>query len=214
MTMRNYNFIDHLVEVADQALKAIAGPASTATREPPGEEFKDTVLSKADRDYSARLMRINHAGEVAAQGLYHGQALTAREGKTAEQMKKNAHEESDHLAWCEQRLEQLGERPSLLAPLWYTGALAIGAAAGLAGDRWSLGFVKETEDQVVEHLDSHLAKAPASDKATLAIIKQIRYDETEHANAAEQAGAHELPQPIKSLMQMTAKVMTTTAYYL
>ncbi len=210
--MREYSPLDRFIEIADAALKAIVGPASAA-REPPGRKFEGETLSEAEQDHSARLMRINHAGEIAAQGLYHGQALTARNKETAEHMRHSAHEESDHLAWCEQRLRQLGGRTSLLAPLWYAGSFAIGTAAGLAGDRWSLGFVKETEDQVVRHLDSHLAKAPVRDKTTLAIIEQIKRDETEHASAAERAGGRELPQPVKSLMRMTAKVMTTTAYY-
>ncbi len=210
--MRDYSPFDRFIEVADEALKAIVGPASTG-RELPGREFEEETLSADEKDRSARLMRINHAGEIAAQGLYHGQALTARGKETAARMRHNAHEEPDHLAWCEQRLDQLGGRTSLLAPLWYAGSFAIGAAAGLAGDRWSLGFVKETEDQVVRHLESHLTEAPVRDKATLAVIEQIKRDETEHASAAEQAGAHELPRPVKSLMRMTAKVMTTTAYY-
>ncbi len=211
--MREHSPLDRFIEIADQALKAIVGPA-TAAREPPGREFEKEALSETERDYSARLMRINHAGEIAAQGLYHGQALTTRTRAVAEQMRQNAHEEFDHLAWCKQRLDQLGGRTSLLAPLWYAGSFAIGATAGLAGDRWSLSFVKETEDQVVKHLGSHLAKTPVRDKATLAIINQIKCDEAEHASTAERAGAHDLPQPIRQLMRMTSKVMTTTAYYL
>ena len=213
--MREHTPFDHIIEIADQALKVVAGPIS-ATREMPGriEGLQEETLSQAEKSYSARLMRINHAGEVAAQGLYHGQAVTARKKKTAEHMRQNAHEESDHLAWCEQRLEQLGGHTSLLAPLWYAGSFMIGAAAGLAGDRWSFGFVKETENQVIKHLDSHLVKTPANDKTTLAIIEKIKQDEDEHANTAEQAGARELPKPIKLLMQTTAKMMTTTAYYL
>ena len=211
--MRDYSPIDCLIEAADQALKVIVGPASS-TRELPGREFTDDALSEADKACSARLMRINHAGEVAAQGLYHGQALTARAKTTAERMRKNAHEESDHLAWCAQRLDQLGGRASLLTPLWYAGSFTIGAAAGLAGDRWSLGFVRETENQVVAHLDSHLAKAPMRDRATRTIIEQIKRDEAGHADVAGHAGAHELPRLARSLMRMTAKVMTTTTYYL
>ena len=210
--MRDKSSLDRFIEAADQALKAVVGPA-VAARETPGRESSDEDLSADEKAYSARLMRINHAGEIAAQGLYHGQALTARARATAERMQRNAHEESDHLAWCEQRLAQLGGRTSALAPLWYAGSFVIGAAAGLAGDRWSFGFVKETEDQVVKHLNSHLAKTPVRDKATLAIIEQIKRDETEHAYAAELAGAVELPVPVKQLMRMTSKVMTTTAYY-
>ena len=205
--------VDVFIEVTDQALRTLAGVA-VATRERPGGQPEDDTLSVAEKQQSIRLMRINHAGEVAAQGLYQGQALTARTDDSADHMKETAHEEIDHLAWCKQRLDELGGRTSLLAPLWYFGALAIGAAAGVAGDRWSLGFVKETEDQVVEHLESHLAGVPLKDKTTLAIIERIKRDEAEHAQAARQAGAAELPQPVKSLMRMAAKVMTTTANYL
>ena len=211
--MRNHSSIDRFVEFADQALRAVAGTA-TAERELPGREFAREPLSGEEKKHSARLMRINHTGEIAAQGLYHGQSLTARSRAVAERMRRNAHEESDHLAWCEQRLGQLGGRTSLLAPLWYAGSFSIGVIAGLAGDRWSLGFVKETEDQVVRHLESHLARAPVRDRATLAVIEQIRRDEAEHARDAEAAGGAPLPQPVRELMRMTAKVMTETAYYL
>ena len=211
--MRKYQLLDRLIETADQVLKTVVKP-TLVTREQPGQEFTDESLSETEKQYSARLMRINHAGEIAAQGLYHGQAFTARDNATAEHMRKNAHEESDHLAWCKQRLNQLDARTSIFTPLWYVGSFTIGTIAGLAGNRYSFGFVKETEEQVVEHLDSHLAKAPVHDKATLAIIEQIKQDEGEHARAAAQVGACELPKPIKSLMRMSAKIMTTTAYYL
>ena len=205
--------LDACIEAADQALRTLTGVA-TAARERPGEPSRDDALSAAEKRRSIRLMRINHAGEVAAQGLYRGQALTACSDAGAGRMEKNAHEEIDHLVWCRQRLDELGGRTSLFAPLWYFGALAIGAAAGAAGDRWSLGFVRETEDQVVEHLESHLARVPLKDKATLAIIEQIKRDEAEHAQQARQAGAAELPRPVRSLMRAAAKVMTTTANYL
>ncbi len=201
------------IEVLDQALRTLAGVAGT-TRERPGEQPEDDTLSVAERQQSIRLMRINHAGEVAAQGLYQGQALTARTDASVDRMKNSAHEEIDHLVWCKQRLDELDGRTSLFAPMWYFGALAIGVAAGAAGDRWSLGFIKETEDQVVEHLESHLGRVPLKDRTTLAIIEQIKRDEAEHAREAQQAGAAELPRPVKSLMRMTAKVMTTAANYL
>jgi ubiquinone biosynthesis monooxygenase Coq7 len=157
-------------------------------------------------------MRVNHAGEIAAQGLYQGQALTAKLERVREQMERSALEEEDHLAWCENRLTELGSGPSALAPLWFGGAYAMGALAGAAGDRWSLGFVVETERQVVEHLESHLEHLPEADKKSRAVVAQMRADEQEHAQVAKRAGAADLPAPIKALMRLTAKVMTTTVY--
>ena len=211
--MREHNTLDRWIDAADQTLRAVVGTSQATRNMPTCETADDGALPEDEKNYAARLMRINHAGEIAAQGLYHGQACTARNRQTAERMRRNAHQETDHLAWCRQRLGQLGGRVSLLTPLWYAGSFAIGAAAGLAGDRHSLGFVKETEDQVVRHLESHLAKVPTHDKTTLAVIEQIKRDEAEHADSAAQAGASELPQAIRSLMNITSKVMTTTAYY-
>ena len=204
---------DCLIEATDRMLRTLAGGV-VASRKLPGERFGNDALSETSKKLSIRLMRINHAGEAAAQGLYHGQVLTARTEDTVNLMKQTAHEESDHLAWCKQRLEQLGGRTSFLTPFWYLGALAIGAAAGIAGDRWSLGFVKETEDQVVKHLESHLARISRQDRATAAIIEQIKQDEAEHAQTAEHAGPTELPRTVKSLMRMASRVMTGTANYL
>ena len=157
-------------------------------------------------------MRINHAGEVAAQGLYEGQSLTARLPEVREKMERAAMEENDHLAWCESRINELGSHKSLLNPLWYGGSLAIGAIAGLAGDKWSLGFVTETERQVVHHLDSHLAQLNENDQKSRAILEQMKEDEGQHATTALHAGGAELPQPIKKLMSLTSKVMTKAAY--
>jgi ubiquinone biosynthesis monooxygenase Coq7 len=159
-------------------------------------------------------MRGNHAGEVAAQGLYQGQALTARLDSVRQQMERAALEENDHLAWCESRAKELGAHVSYLNPLWYGGSVAIGALAGLAGDKWSLGFVVETERQVVRHLDDHLARLPAQDAKSRAILEQMRQDEGHHATVALEAGGAALPEPIKRLMGLASQVMTRTAYYL
>ena len=153
-------------------------------------------------------------GEVAAQGLYEGQALTARLPEVRDKMERAAQEENDHLDWCETRIEELGGHKSYLNPLWYTGSLAIGALAGLAGDKWSLGFVNETEKQVVRHLDEHLAQISAEDLKTRAILEQMREDEAHHATTALHAGGVELPQPVQALMKLTSKFMTRTAYWL
>jgi ubiquinone biosynthesis monooxygenase Coq7 len=156
-------------------------------------------------------MRVNHAGEMAAQALYQGQSLTARDPELSEKLKHASIEESDHLNWCRNRLQELDERPSLLDPLWYAGSFCIGIAAGIAGDRWNLGFLAETEHQVVRHLDGHLQRLPAGDARSRAIVEQMKIDEQEHADLAEHLGAAELPQPVKQLMKLTSKVMTTLA---
>lgn len=161
---------------------------------------------------SVRLMRVNHAGEVAAQALYHGQALMAKDEATREWLLEAAREEADHLAWCEQRLAELGSRPSLLKPFWYAGSFAIGALAGLAGDRNSLGFVAETEKQVIEHIDSHLAQLPEGDERSKRILEQMKDDEARHGSDATKAGGWELPGPVRELMRRTGRFMTRTAY--
>jgi ubiquinone biosynthesis monooxygenase Coq7 len=158
-------------------------------------------------------MRVNHAGEIAAQALYHGQALVARSTTTRELLLKSAREETDHLAWCETRLKELDSHPSLLNPLWYAGSFAIGALTGLLGDRMSLGFVVETERQVEGHLDEHLARLPPDDARSRAILEAMRNDEITHGTNAKAAGGVELPSPIRSLMRSTARVMTNTAYW-
>lgn len=159
-------------------------------------------------------MRVNHAGEVAAQALYHGQALVSRSSATREVLLKAAREEADHLAWCETRLKELGSRPSLLNPLWYCGSFAIGALAAAVGDRTSLGFVVETERQVEGHLDEHLARLPTGDTRSRAILNVMRVDEIGHGAAAKMAGASELPAPVRVLMRHAARVMTTAAYWI
>ena len=171
-------------------------------------------LSEADRAESARLMRVNHAGELAAQALYHGQAAVARDPKVREFLLQAAREEADHLAWCDQRLRELGSRSSLLGPLWYAGSFAVGAAAALAGDRVSLGFVSETERQVEGHLASHLDRLPKADVASRAVLERMQSDEVAHGAAARAAGGVELPQPAQEAMRATARVMTSTSYWI
>jgi 3-demethoxyubiquinol 3-hydroxylase len=173
-----------------------------------------TPLSETEKRASAALMRVNHAGEIAAQALYHGQALVARSAATRSLLLKAAHEETDHLAWCETRLKELDSRPSLLNPLWYMGSFAIGAAAALLGDRTSLGFVVETERQVEGHLDEHLARLPADDARSRAILQTMRTDEIAHGMSAKAAGGAELPSPVRFLMRNTARLMTSTAYWI
>ncbi len=186
----------------------------TTGRINPAEQQDDGPLRPNERRHVARLMRVNHSGEVAAQALYHGQALTAKLEQVRETMEKSAAEESDHLAWCEQRLLELGGRRSLLNPFWYAGSFAIGALAGIAGDRWSLGFVAETERQVVQHLDGHLDRLPEHDSRSRAILEQMREDEAEHGETARLAGGEDLPQPIPLLMNAVSTVMTRAAYWI
>jgi len=209
---RDFNALDQLVAGLDDALRAIAGRPHTTERANPAATAETHQLSDAERKHAAGLMRVNHAGEIAAQGLYQGQALTAKLDSVRAQMERAALEEEAHLAWCESRLTELGSGPSALAPLWFGGAYAIGALAGAAGDRWSLGFVVETEQQVVEHLESHLEQLPEADEKSRAVVAQMRADEQEHAHLAKRAGATELPAPLKALMRLTAKMMTITAY--
>jgi ubiquinone biosynthesis monooxygenase Coq7 len=202
--------LDGLLSAADNALRALFAPA-TARRQPPGLP-EATPLAEADRRHVAGLMRVNHAGEIAAQALYHGQALLARSPETREFLLKAAEEEGDHLAWCEQRLKELGDRTSLLDPFWYAGSFAIGAAAAAVNDRLSLGFVTETERQVENHLAGHLMELPASDARSRRILETMQQDEVGHAQAATRRGAVELPLPLRVLMKLTSKVMTKTAY--
>lgn len=211
--MRILNLVDKLLNEVDQALRAVHTLAPTTDRPNPSVGIGDSdQLSEDERKKSASLMRINHAGEVSAQGLYRGQALMTKSEDIKQQMNISAMEENDHLNWCEKRLNELGSHKSYLSPVWYLSSLGIGAAAGLAGDRWSLGFVKETEDQVVRHLDSHLEKLPKEDLVSRAILTQMKIDEERHAEVAVEAGAADLPFPIKKIfMPLLSKVMTKTS---
>ena len=200
---------DRLLTALDRALRAVLAPAR-ATRPIPGPPPPE--LSEPDRRRAAALMRVNHAGEVAAQALYHGQALATRNPRVRALLVAAGREETDHLAWCETRLQELGERPSLLRPLWYAGSFAIGLLAGASGDARSLGFVAETERQVERHLDGHLDALPADDARSRAIVSTMRSDEIEHGRRAEFAGGTALPSPIRRLMRATAGIMTRTAY--
>ena len=182
-------------------------------RRNPAHGVSDPSGSDEDRARSAALMRVNHAGEVAAQALYAGHAVAARDARVRDAMLQAAAEEGEHLDWCEARVRELDSHVSYLTPLWYFGSFAIGAAAGAAGDKWSLGFVMETERQVVEHLDRHLELLPEQDRRSRSILQQMRRDEMQHASVARDAGGAELPLPLRVLMRCCAKVMTGTAYW-
>ena len=212
MSARQLNTLDRLLGSANNALRTVAAPAGEATRPYPAETVPENDLSEAERQHAAGLMRVNHAGEVAAQALYQGHRAVARDKNIGEHIQEAAVEEFDHLAWCERRLLELGEVPSRLSPVWYAGSFVIGAASGLLGDRWSLGFIAETERQVCEHLDSHLEGLPDDDLKSRAVVKQMRDEEEEHGDSARKAGAAELPGPVRYLMRMTARVMTQAAY--
>jgi ubiquinone biosynthesis monooxygenase Coq7 len=212
--MRNLNFLDSLLSEVDNALRTLLPPAKrTGTRSSPAIEIADNPLSSHEKKHVAGLMRVNHAGEVCAQALYQGQALTAELTHIKKQMSDAAAEETDHLAWCEERLNELGYKPSILNPLWYGGSILIGALAGFAGDKISLGFVAETERQVTSHLRRHLHILPTHDKKSQAILRQMQEDEERHATAAVEAGAIELPYPVKQLMSIISKLMTKSSYY-
>lgn len=204
--------LEPLLLAADRALRSVFAE-TRAARPTPGEPDK-AALPEADRQRSAALMRVNHAGEVAAQALYHGQAAFARAGRTRDMLLRAADEEADHLAWCEQRLRELGSRPSLLNPVWYAGSFAIGAAAAALGDRVSLGFVAETERQVEGHIDSHLKKISPDDARSRAILESMRSDEVQHGQAALDAGGAQFPAPVRDAMKSTARVMTITSYWI
>ena len=219
---KNLSPIDRLILEFDTALRAIAGGANYVRPIPKNQTNNDlkkeqaltseTVLSIGERTHSAGLMRVNHVGEVCAQALYQSQKLIARDEKTRDLLDRAAKEEMDHMAWCEERLKELDSRPSLLNPVWYFGAFGIGLLAGIAGDRWSLGFVAETEKQVERHLDQHLERLPENDSRSRNIVMQMRQDEIEHGSSALEAGGQELPVPVKTLMSGISKIMTTTAY--
>jgi 3-demethoxyubiquinol 3-hydroxylase len=214
MPNREYSPVDRLLLGVDDAVRTLFGRPRVTERPNPAAGIAEVELSEAERDHIARLMRINHTGEVCAQALYQGQALTAKLPEVRQSMERAAQEENDHLEWCERRIHDLGGRKSLLNPFWYAGSFAIGALAGLAGDKWSLGFVAETEHQVDAHLRGHLKEVPAQDQRTRAILQQMREDELHHATLALEGGGAKLPLPIRVAMKATAKLMTTTVYRL
>lgn len=209
--------LDAWIGAADRALRALFAPAHASRPvpqpAPPAEGGSAPELSPDEKRRAAALMRVNHAGEIAAQALYHGQAIVARSEATRKMLLDAAREETDHLAWCETRLRELESRPSLLNPLWYGGSFIIGALAALASDRASLGFVVETERQVEGHLDEHLGRLPAADARSRAIVQQMRTDEMAHGANARAAGGVDLPGPVRALMRRTARIMTGTAYW-
>jgi ubiquinone biosynthesis monooxygenase Coq7 len=214
MNARHYTPLDHLLLQVDLGLRTVLGQPRLTERPDPAAGRPESHLAEEERDLAGRLMRVNHAGEVSAQGLYQGQALTARLPQVRAEMERAAMEENDHLEWCEKRAREMGTHVSYLNPLWYLGSLAIGAAAGLAGDKWSLGFVVETEHQVCRHLDSHLTRLSARDEKGRAILEQMKEDEARHARLAQGAGGAPLPGPVKLAMKLTSKVMTKTAYWI
>lgn len=214
MTERQLTPIDRLIAGMDGFLKTVTSTPTHAARDNPAKDIADEPMTPAEQSRSAALMRVNHAGEIAAQGLYQGHAAVARDASVEDQMQRAADEELDHLAWCQERLKELGSGPSRLNPLWYGGAFVIGAASGILGDRWSLGFIEETERQVVEHLNGHLDRLPAADAKSRAIVRRMRDEEALHGRNARNAGATHLPAPIRSAMRFTARIMTETAYWL
>ena len=203
--------IDQFIIEADKVLRTLF-VSQTSVRPHPDAELPEADLSEVERQHVAGLMRVNHSGEVCAQALYQGQALTSRDPSVREALREAAHEETEHLAWTEQRLRELGSHTSLLNPLWYAGSLTLGVLAGKLGDRWNLGFLAETEKQVTAHLESHLERLPEADEKSAAIIRQMAQDETSHAHTAEALGAAEFPPLIKGLMQQTSRLLTSLSY--
>ncbi len=205
-------FLDQLIVAFDRGLRVLITPPQFR-RPNPASQYMNVELSKTEKIHAGRLMRINHTGEICAQALYQGQALTARSTHTRDALKHAALEEIDHLAWCEERIKELGGRVSYLNPLWYLGAFSMGVVAGIAGDGWNLAFLKETEKQVENHLNSHLQKLAMEDLKTRAIVQVMRDDEKNHAELAQSLGAYEFPRWLKEAMKLSSSVMTKTVYW-
>jgi ubiquinone biosynthesis monooxygenase Coq7 len=205
--------IDRLIIEFDRTLRTLLADAQSV-RPHPDATLAETPLEEAEKKQAAALMRVNHTGEVCAQALYNGQSLTARNPETIAALRQASREETEHLAWCDKRIGELGGHKSVFNPFFYSGSFALGAIAGALGDKWNLGFLAETERQVGQHLDEHLARLPARDSKSRAILEQMRIDEAEHAATAVAHGAAELPKPAKAVMQLVSKVMTRTSYYL
>ena len=211
--MRHLTPFDKCLGVADNALRTLFGGYQVTSRKNPSQNIEETEFDSQQKRHSAGLMRINHCGEVCAQALYQGQALTAKLPEVRDKMEQAAAEENDHLQWCADRLKELDSRPSFLNPIWYASSISIGAVAGLLGDKWSLGFVAETEHQVVRHLQSHLDELPEKDNKSRAVLEQMKEDELHHATVAIEAGGAELPTPVRLAMRGMAKVMTKSVYW-
>jgi ubiquinone biosynthesis monooxygenase Coq7 len=205
--------LDRIIVAFDNGLRTLCAPAHSA-RPAPGDALTESQLNPAERGLAAALMRVNHTGEICAQALYQGQALTARNEDARAALERAAAEETDHLAWTAQRISELGGRASLLNPLWYAGSFALGAAAGLLGDKWNLGFLAETERQVEAHLAGHLDRLPAQDEKSRAIVAEMKDDEARHARTAQSHGGAELPEPVRQMMKLGSRVMTGTAYWI
>ena len=204
---------DDWISALDNGLRTVFTSAHTV-RAVPGDEMAEAMLDAAQKRHAAALMRVNHVGEICAQALYQGQAMTARDSGAKRSLALAAQEEVEHLAWCESRMQALGGRKSLLNPLWYAGSLALGVTAGILGDQWNLGFLAETERQVGAHLASHLDELPMEDNKSRAVVEQMKIDESKHADTAVALGAAELPAPVRGLMRVMAGVMTKTAYWI
>ncbi len=214
MEERQFSPLDRFLSGIGTAIRAATSAPTRASRSNPATDVPETTLTASEKSHAAGLMRVNHAGEIAAQGLYQGHAAVARDPGIEQQMQQAADEELDHLGWCEERLGELGSGPSNLRPVWYAGAWVMGAASGVLGDKWSLGFIEETERQVSKHLTGHLERLPEKDAKSRAIVEQMRDEEELHGANARDAGAAELPRPVRRLMNLTAKVMTNTAYWI
>ncbi len=213
MLNENVSFTNKMIRHFDNALRTIFNVIPAASRENPAHHSINSKLSEPEQQQSARLMRVNHCGEVCAQALYQGQALVSRNPVIKEKLAQAAIEENDHLNWCANRINELGSHTSYLNPVWYAGSLFLGVVAGCAGDAWNLGFLAETEKQVVKHLETHLQQMSLHDYKSRKIIEQMRDDEMKHATVAMEAGAKELPEVIKKLMALTSKIMTKTSYW-
>ena len=213
--MRSFNKTDHFLSQIDKGLRTLLVKPDAKSFASPADKVDSQIeLSEKDAKLSARLMRVNHAGEISAQGLYHGHMVVAKDESIKQKFDQSAQEEEDHLNWCKKRLDELQDRPSVFAPVWYFGSYAIGAAVGTIGDKWSLGFVSETEKQVVKHIDRHLARISEDDIKSREVLLQMREDEEMHDKKAQEAGAYELPQPAKKLMSAVSKIMTKTSYWI
>lgn len=212
--LRAYTFFDHICIGIDQAVRALTDNVKTTGSAYPAQDIPENQLDDNQRKHSAALMRINHAGEICAQALYHGQGVVSRSREVQEKMELAAIEEGDHLAWCRRRLDELGSHASYLNPLWYAGSFCIGMAAGMVGDKWSLGFVAETERQVIRHLEGHLHTLPAQDQRSYKILQQMEQDEARHRDEAVNLGARELPWIIRKGMALTSKIMVKSAYWI